>query len=79
MEANERASVVEVNSGENTMQLSMADKNDQQQLQQPFSIYSWKQKVAISILVSLTGLISPMSGSIYLPGLNAIQEVRFTL
>ncbi|KAJ8652386.1 hypothetical protein O0I10_011966 [Lichtheimia ornata] len=74
MEANERASVVEVNSGENTMQLSMADKNDQQQLQQPFSIYSWKQKVAISILVSLTGLISPMSGSIYLPGLNAIQE-----
>ncbi|CDS12714.1 hypothetical protein LRAMOSA04899 [Lichtheimia ramosa] len=74
MEVHEGASdrdTVEWNSGENTTQLPIEEKNDQQQ---PFSIYSWKQKVAISVLVSLTGLISPMSGSIYLPGLNAIQE-----
>lgn len=75
MEVHEGASdrdTVEWNSEENTTQLPIEEKNDQQQ---PFSIYSWKQKVAISVLVSLTGLISPMSGSIYLPGLNAIQEV----
>lgn len=40
--------------------------------QVPYSLYSRKQKIAITLLVSLTSILSPMSATIYIPALSAI-------
>jgi hypothetical protein len=40
----------------------------------PYTIFKHGEKVAIIILVSFTAIISPLSGSIYLPALPSIAE-----
>ena len=40
----------------------------------PYSIFTNRQKVSITLLVSFLALISPLSGQIYLPALDPISE-----
>lgn len=41
----------------------------------PFHVFCFKKKILLTCLVSVAGLLSPMSGSIYFPAITAVVEV----
>jgi hypothetical protein len=43
---------------------------------EPYSVFSKHKKLVIVIICCLTGIVSPLSANIYLPALNAIQQVK---
>lgn len=40
----------------------------------PFSILSRSEKLVITFLVTIAGVVSPFTGSVYLPALNTIAD-----
>ncbi|KAH8591353.1 major facilitator superfamily domain-containing protein [Bisporella sp. PMI_857] len=40
----------------------------------PFHVFCFKKKILLTCLVSVAGLLSPMSGSIYFPAITAVVE-----
>lgn len=44
---------------------------------EPYSIFSGKQKWLIVMICCVTGLVSPLSANIYFPALDTIKNVNF--
>lgn len=43
--------------------------------QEPYTIFSKSLLIRLLIITSFTGMISPLTGSVYFPAVNQIQEV----
>lgn len=45
--------------------------------EEPYTIFSTSRLIQFLIITSLTGMLSPLTGSIYFPSVNQIEAVSF--
>lgn len=68
---------VSVKSGADPMPTTAIEKmqTSTTSVNEPYTVFSGTQKLLIVAIVAVAGLISPISGSIYVPTLTAVQKV----
>jgi hypothetical protein len=58
--------------------LKSSDQSIETPPEEPYTIFKTSELIIFLTICALTGMISPLTASIYMPALNAIQEVILT-